>query len=116
VGDLEAARLVSGAPHVVAYVPEPAERGSGEASYAWAEVTWPDGSVRVAELRLGDGNRATAAIAAETAARVLHEGGTGVWTPCHRFGVALVTDSTEAVVMMTETSSSAGARKNEAVR
>jgi short subunit dehydrogenase-like uncharacterized protein len=98
VGDLEAARMASGAAEVVAYVPEPSERGVEAASYAWAEVTWPDGRVDTAELRLGDGNRATAAIAAETTARVLAEDGAGAWTPCRRFGAALVTEATDATV------------------
>jgi short subunit dehydrogenase-like uncharacterized protein len=100
VADLEAARMASGAPEVLAYVPEPSERGSASVSYAWAEVTWPDGRVESAELRLGDGNRATAAIAAETAARVLREGGAGAWTPCRRFGAALVTEAADARVVV----------------
>jgi len=98
VGDLEAARMTSGAPEVVAYVPDPSDRGVDTASYAWAEVTWPDGRVESAELRLGDANRATAAIAAETTARVLAQDGAGAWTPCRRFGAALVTDATDATV------------------
>jgi short subunit dehydrogenase-like uncharacterized protein len=96
VGDLEAARMASAAPEVVAYVPEPSDRGTDTASYAWAEVSWPGGRVDTAELRLGDGNRATAAIAAETTARVLAQDGAGAWTPCRRFGAALVTDGTDA--------------------
>jgi len=100
VADLEAARMASGAPEVVAYVPEPSARGADTASYAWAEVTWPDGRVDTAELRLGDGNRATAAIAAETTARVLAQDGSGAWTPCRRFGAALVTDATDATVIV----------------
>ena len=98
VGDLEAARMASGAPDVVAYVPDPSARGVDAASYAWAEVTWPDGRVDSAELRLGDGNRATAAIAAETTTRVLAQDGSGAWTPCRLFGAALVTDATDATV------------------
>jgi short subunit dehydrogenase-like uncharacterized protein len=98
VGDLEAARIASGAPEVVAYVPEPSDRGVESASYAWAEVTWPDGGVDTAELRMGDGNRATAAIAAETTARVLAQDGAGAWTPCRRFGAAWVTEATDARV------------------
>jgi short subunit dehydrogenase-like uncharacterized protein len=100
VGDLEAARMASAAPEVVAYVPEPSDRGTDTASYAWAEVTWPDGRVDTAELRLGDGNRATAAIAAETTARVLAQDSAGAWTPCRRFGAALVTEATDATVTM----------------
>jgi len=82
----------------VAYVPDPAARGADSASYAWAEVTWPDGRVDTAELRLGDGNQATAAIAAETTARLLRLEGSGAWTPCLRFGAGLVTEATDARV------------------
>jgi saccharopine dehydrogenase (NAD+, L-lysine-forming) len=103
VADLEAARMASGAPDVLAYVPEPSERGAESASYAWAEVTWPDGRVDTAELQLGDGNRATAAIAAETTARVLARNGSGAWTPCRRFGAALVTEATDARVAVNGT-------------
>jgi short subunit dehydrogenase-like uncharacterized protein len=98
VGDLEAARTASAAPAVIAYVPDLSARGADGASYAWAEVTWPDGRVETAELRLGDGNRATAAIAAETTARVLGQDGAGAWTPCQRYGAALVTEATDATV------------------
>jgi short subunit dehydrogenase-like uncharacterized protein len=96
VGDLEAARMASGAPEVVAYVPDPSARGADSASYAWAEVSWPDGRVETAELRLGDGNAATASIAAETVAQVLAREGSGAWTPCRLFGAALLTQATDA--------------------
>lgn len=71
VGDLEAARLASGAANVVAYIADPAAPSSGTGSCTWAEVIAPGGRIAVAELVAGEGVRATAAIAAETARRVL---------------------------------------------
>src|SRR5262249_24369230 len=38
VGDLETARLASGAANVVAYIANPAARSSGTDSYTWAEA------------------------------------------------------------------------------
>src|SRR5262249_6172763 len=66
VGDLETARLASGAANVMAYITNPAERSSGTDSYTWAEVTGPDGQTLTTELHTGEGVRATAPIAAET--------------------------------------------------
>ena len=98
VGDLEAARRVSGAANVVAYIADPAAPSSGTGSCAWAEAVAPDGHIAVAELVAGEGVRATAAIAAETARRVLAGAKPGAWTPGQLFGAALVTDATGAQV------------------
>jgi saccharopine dehydrogenase (NAD+, L-lysine-forming) len=98
VGDLETARLASGAANVVAYIADPAAPGSGTGSCTWAEVVAPDGGIGVAELVAGEGVRATAAIAAETARRVLAGAKPGAWTPGQLFGAALVTDATGAQV------------------
>ena len=98
VGDLEAARLASGAAEVVAYIADPTAPSSGTDSYAWAEAVGPDGTTAVAELRAGEGVRATAAIAAETTRRVLAGVAPGAWTPGRLFGAALVTDATDALV------------------
>jgi len=98
VGDLEAARLASGAANVVAYVADPAAPSSGTGSYTWAEAVGPDGYTSTAELSAGEGVRATAAIAAETARRVLAGTKSGAWTPGQLFGAALVTDATGAQV------------------
>jgi short subunit dehydrogenase-like uncharacterized protein len=98
VGDLEAARLASGAANVVAYIADPAAPGSGTGSYTWAEAVGPGGDTSTAELRAGEGVRATAAIAAETARRVLAGTKSGAWTPGQLFGAALVTDATGAQV------------------
>jgi saccharopine dehydrogenase (NAD+, L-lysine-forming) len=100
VGDLEAARLASGAANVVAYIADPAAAapGDGTGSWAWAEVVAPGGGMAVAELVTGEGVRATAAIAAETAGRVLAGAKPGAWTPGQLFGAALVTDATGARV------------------
>jgi saccharopine dehydrogenase (NAD+, L-lysine-forming) len=98
VGDLETARLASGAANVVAYIADPAGPGSGNGSYAWAEAVGPDGQALTAELRTGEGVQATAAIAAETARRVLAGARPGAWTTGQLFGAALVTDATGAQV------------------
>ncbi len=100
VGDLETARLASGAPDVVAYIENPAARGGGTDSWTWAEVTGQDGRVASAELRTGEGVRATAAIAAETTQRVLAGAAPGAWTPGSLFGAGLVTDATSAQVTL----------------
>ncbi len=100
VGDLETARLASGAPDVVAYIENPAARRGGTDSWTWAEVTGQDGRVASAELRTGEGVRATAAIAAETTQRVLAGAAPGAWTPGSLFGAGLVTDATSAQVTL----------------
>jgi short subunit dehydrogenase-like uncharacterized protein len=98
VGDLEAARLASGAANVVAYIENPTARSAGTDSYTWAEVTGPGGHTLTAELHTGEGVRATAGIAAETTQRVLAGVKPGAWTTGQLFGAALVTDSTGAQV------------------
>jgi len=100
VGDLETARLASGAANVVAYIANPAGHGNGTDSYTWAEVVGPDGQTVTAELRAGEGVRATAAIAAETTRRVLAGAKPGAWTAGQLFGAGLVTDATGAQVTM----------------
>jgi short subunit dehydrogenase-like uncharacterized protein len=98
VGDLEAAMRASGAPDVVAYVADPAEPVSGTGSFAWAEVTDSDGNSAVAELAVGEGLRATAAIAAETVVHVLAGAAPGAWTAGRLLGPTLVTRTTGAQV------------------
>jgi len=98
VGDLETARLASGAANVMAYIADPAERSGGTDSYTWAEVSGPGGQTLTAELHTGEGVRATAAIAAETARRVLAGVKPGAWTAGQLFGADLVTDATGAQV------------------
>ncbi|NYJ04264.1 saccharopine dehydrogenase NADP-binding domain-containing protein [Petropleomorpha daqingensis] len=100
VGDLEAARRASGAADVVAYQPDPSTRRSGTDSVAWAEVTGRDGRIRTAELHLGEGVRATAAIAAETTRRVLAGAMPGAWTPGRLFGADLVPDASGARITL----------------
>jgi hypothetical protein len=53
VGDLDAARLASGAANVAAYIADPTAPSTGTDSYAWAEAVWPDGTTAVGELRTG---------------------------------------------------------------
>jgi short subunit dehydrogenase-like uncharacterized protein len=100
VGDLETARRASGAPNVVAYIASPAADRSGTDSYTWAEAVGTGGRTLTAELHTGEGVRATAAIAAETARRVLAGVKPGAWTAGQLFGAALVTDATGAQVTM----------------
>jgi len=100
VGDLETARLASGAGNVVAYIASPAAHATGTGSYTWAEVVGSDGQTLTAELRTGEGVRATAAIAAETTQRVLAGVKAGAWTVGQLFGAALVTDATSAQVTL----------------
>jgi short subunit dehydrogenase-like uncharacterized protein len=98
VGDLETARLASGAANVVAYIASPAANRSGTDSYTWAEAVGPGGRTLTAELHTGEGVGATAAIAAETTRRVLAGARPGAWTVGQLFGAALVTDATGAQV------------------
>jgi len=98
VGDLETARLASGAANVVAYIANPTAPSSGTDSYTWAEAIGPDGQTVTAELHTGEGVRATAAVAAETTRRVLAGVAPGTWTPGQLFGASLVTDATSAQV------------------
>ena len=98
VGDLETARLASGAANVVAYIANPAAHSTGADSYTWAEVTGPGGQTATAELHTDEGVRATAAIAAETTQRVLAGVEPGAWTVGQLFGAALVTDATSSHV------------------
>lgn len=102
VGDLETARLASGAANVVAYIPNPTAHRGGLDSWTWAEAVGPDGRTVTAELRAGEGVQATAAIAAETARRVLAGAAPGAWTAGQLFGAALVTDATNAQVTMNQ--------------
>jgi short subunit dehydrogenase-like uncharacterized protein len=102
VADLEAARLASGAPDVVAYIAGPAARAAGTDSFTWAEVTGPDGRAITAELRTGEGVRATAAIAAEVTRRVLAGAKPGAWTAGQLLGAGLVTDAIAAQVTVHE--------------
>ena len=74
------------------------DRFQWEAVSTWAEAVGPDGHTSTAELRAGEGVRATAAIAAETTQRVLAGAKPGAWTAGQLFGATLVTDSTGAQV------------------
>jgi len=103
VGDVETARLASGAANVVAYIENPTARGGETGSYTWAEVVGSDGQTLTAELQAGEGVSETAAIAAETALRVLSGAKPGAWTAGQLFGAGLVTDATGAQVIMTGT-------------
>jgi hypothetical protein len=86
-GDLEVARVVSGAANVSAYFADPSHRVDGDGfSYAYAEVVTAAGRRLAAQARVGDGVRAGAAFAAEVARRVLAGAPAGARTPGRLFG------------------------------
>jgi short subunit dehydrogenase-like uncharacterized protein len=98
-GDLEAARLASGAANVSAYFGDPSQRVDGEQfSYAYAEVVAGSGRRLAAQSQVGDGVRAGAAFAAEVARRVLAGSRAGAWTPGRLFGPELFQAVTGATV------------------
>jgi NAD(P)-dependent dehydrogenase (short-subunit alcohol dehydrogenase family) len=101
-GDLEVARLASGAANVSAYFADPAQRVDDDGlSYAYAEVVAGSGRRLAAEARVGDGMRAGAAYAAEVARRILVGASAGAFTPGRLFGkdlFAAVTGSTRTSV------------------
>jgi hypothetical protein len=99
VGDLEVARLASGAANVSAYFGDPAERVEGEKfSYAYAEVVARSGRRLAAQAQVGDGVEAGAAFAAEIARRVLAGAPAGAWTPGRLYGAGLFQEVTGATV------------------
>jgi saccharopine dehydrogenase (NAD+, L-lysine-forming) len=87
LGDLLAARLITGADSVRAL----RATESDGISHAYAEITGTDGQRRAAELSTGEGFAVTAAIAAATATRLLEDTEPGAWTPCRLLGPDLVT-------------------------
>jgi short subunit dehydrogenase-like uncharacterized protein len=90
VGDLEAARLASGAPNVSAYFADPSQRvDDDESSYSYAEVVARSGRRLAAQLQTGDGVKAGAVFGAEVARRVLAGVPAGAWTPGQLFGPSL---------------------------
>ncbi|MDH6577528.1 saccharopine dehydrogenase NADP-binding domain-containing protein [Kitasatospora sp. MAP5-34] len=91
LGDLEAALGVTGAPDVTAYLARSGGDPEDARSYAYAEITDPEGVRHLAELSTGEGFAVTAAIAAETAIRVLAGVRPGAWTPGRLLGTDLVT-------------------------
>jgi short subunit dehydrogenase-like uncharacterized protein len=98
-GDLEAARLASGAANVSAYFADPSQRVDGDGySYAYAEVVVGSDRRLAAQARAGDGVRAGAAYAAEVARRVLAGTSAGAWTPGRLFGKDLFPAVTGATV------------------
>ncbi|WP_328522678.1 saccharopine dehydrogenase NADP-binding domain-containing protein [Kribbella sp. NBC_00359] len=98
-GDLEVARLISGAANVTAYSADPTQRVDDDGfSYAYAEVITASGRRLVAEARVDDGVGAGAAFAAEVARRVLVGVPVGAWTPGQLFGKDLFPTVTDATV------------------
>jgi short subunit dehydrogenase-like uncharacterized protein len=102
-GDLEAARLASGAANVSAYFADPSQRVDGdEFSYAYAEVV-AKGRRFAAQARAGDGVKVGAAFAAEVARRVLEGAKAGAWTPGRLLGKDLFGTATGASVTRLDT-------------
>jgi short subunit dehydrogenase-like uncharacterized protein len=98
-GDLEVARLASGAANVSAYFGDPAQRADGDGfSYAYAEVVAESGRPLAAQAGVSDGIRAGAAFAAEVALRLLAGAPAGAWTPGRLFGEELFPAVTGATV------------------
>jgi Saccharopine dehydrogenase NADP binding domain len=97
VGDLAAARRASGAPDIIAYFAVPGQRpATGQTSYAYAEIQDHDGGKKACMASLGIGLDVTAAIAAETACRILAGNlgaGPGAWTPGALYGPGLVSSA-----------------------
>ena len=95
LGDLVAAQRATGARHVVAYAPVPAERSVADVSaqevrsYAWAAGSTGSGRSLEAHLTFGEGFRASAVIAVEVAVRVLAAPRPGAWMPGQLFGPEL---------------------------
>jgi short subunit dehydrogenase-like uncharacterized protein len=76
---------------------------SGDVSWAYARLEWPDGAHREAWLRTGEGYRFTAKVAAHTANR-LTEGSAeaGAFTPGALFGAELARQAGAEIVMPDE--------------
>jgi short subunit dehydrogenase-like uncharacterized protein len=76
---------------------------SGDVSWAYARLEWPDGSRRRAWLRTGEGYRFTAKVAAHTAARI-SEGSTaaGAFTPGALFGTELALAAGAEIITASE--------------
>ena len=104
VGDLEAARRISGARDVTAYIAlggEGAGAGPDFRSFGYAEITGADGATRAAVLSTGEGVAFGVHVAAETAARLLGgEKRPGAWTPAHLFGTDLATSAPDTRIEM----------------
>jgi saccharopine dehydrogenase (NAD+, L-lysine-forming) len=88
LGDLAAARRITGAADVIAYRAAPATGADlNRTSYAYAEITDTGGRQAAAELRTGEGFAVTAAVAAETVTRLLRgTAAPGAWTPGQLLG------------------------------
>jgi saccharopine dehydrogenase (NAD+, L-lysine-forming) len=95
MGDLEAARRISGAMNVTAYITPPGEAaGPNHQSFGYAEITGADGTTRTAVLSTGEGVAFGVHVAAETATRLLGSARRpGAWTPIHLLGTDVATSA-----------------------
>ncbi|WP_329561225.1 SDR family NAD(P)-dependent oxidoreductase [Kitasatospora sp. NBC_01266] len=91
VGDLEAARRISGAADVTAYLAMGGGGSPEQRSHSYAEFVDEAGRAHTAELSTVQGFVFSASIATETALRLLAGERPGAWTPCELLGVDLVT-------------------------
>jgi short subunit dehydrogenase-like uncharacterized protein len=102
VADLEAARLATAAPDIMAYFTVPGQRPAiDQVSYAYAELRDHDGGRHASVATLGIGIEETAAIAAEAVSRILGGdlgAGPGAWTPGALYGPGLVEAATGIAV------------------
>jgi short subunit dehydrogenase-like uncharacterized protein len=72
---------------------------SGEVSWAYARLDWPDGTHREAWLRTGEGYGFTAKVAAHTAARISNGAAkAGAFTPGALFGTDLARDAGAEII------------------
>lgn len=72
---------------------------SGDISWAYARLEWPDGTHREAWLRTGEGYAFTAKVAARTVARLIDgDGRPGAFTPGTLFGADLARDAGAQII------------------
>jgi short subunit dehydrogenase-like uncharacterized protein len=72
---------------------------SGDTSWAYARLEWPDGTHGQAWLRTGEGYRFTARVAAHTATRISEgQGAPGAFTPGALFGADLARDAGAQII------------------
>lgn len=102
-GDLLAAQRLTQAPEVTAYFAAPGNRNETDMrSRAYVELAFDDRSQVGRMAVLGPGADVSAAITAETVARVLRAEQCdviGVWTPVSLFGPTVLTDATHVDII-----------------
>jgi short subunit dehydrogenase-like uncharacterized protein len=111
--DLEAARRASSAADVIAYTAVPGQRPAADGtSYAYAEAHDHGGTITARLATLGPALDVTAAIAAETACRILDGHPmvrAGAWTPGALFGPGLVSAACDLTITRADPARAPGA-------